>query len=199
MPEECPGENFLFCRDIERELEDLYGRFAGALLRYAASIVKDSDVAGDVVQETFLRYFMERRYGRTIASPEAWLYRVLRNQLLDLLRKSSRSRQIALAESQLPASAGRDPEAIVQVLELARDILSSLSDREWTCLSLRAEGFSYREIANEMSVRSGTVGATLARIHQKLTHRFISAGNRVFSRCGDAISYLLSEKISDSS
>lgn len=59
----------------------MYQEHASALSRYAASFARTPDAARDAVQEIFLRYFVERRYGRQIENPRAWLYFVLRNHL----------------------------------------------------------------------------------------------------------------------
>jgi DNA-directed RNA polymerase specialized sigma24 family protein len=62
---------------------------------------------------------------------------------------------------------GQDPEQNYQDAEAVRDLRRLLSPRERECVELRAEGFSYAEIAGIMDLRPGTVGATLARAHRK--------------------------------
>lgn len=66
---------------LEQELMPLYGEHTSALSRYAFSFARNQDGARDAVQQIFLRYFVQRRYGRQIQNPRAWLYVVLRNYL----------------------------------------------------------------------------------------------------------------------
>jgi DNA-directed RNA polymerase specialized sigma24 family protein len=53
-------------------------------------------------------------------------------------------------------------------MQAAQRIAESLSERELECLRLRTEGLSYGEIGVAMQVRTGTVGALLARAHEKI-------------------------------
>ena len=66
-------------KQLEQELVGLYREHASELSRYAASFSQSRDGAREAVQEIFLRYFIERRYGRQIENPRAWLYHVVRN------------------------------------------------------------------------------------------------------------------------
>lgn len=163
-----PLEGSLRASELEAEVVSLYQERAAGLLRYAESLSRDTDQARDAVQETFLRYFVERSYGRQIEHPRAWLYEVLRNHMLERL-KSVALRQEVLAEDldQLP-DLNYDPEISLRRNELAQQIAAVLTDREFDCLRLRTEGLSYTEIADVMDIRPGTVGALLARAHTKM-------------------------------
>jgi len=153
---------------LQAEIVALYEQHAAGLLRYAASLTNGSDQAGDAVQEAFLRYFVERSYGHTIEFPRAWLYRVLRHYLLDRMTSAAVTHEVGdehLAGITDPAC---DPESLVHRGETSRRIEKCLSGRERECLGLRSEGFSYLEIAKKMGLKTGTVGALLARANQKL-------------------------------
>ncbi len=153
---------------LEQELIAVYQQYAPGLLRYAASLTRNPDEAHDAVQETFLRFFVERKYGRTIESPRAWLYQVLRNHLLDLIKTAATAREVSSEDLDRHPAPGISAEAMIQGEELAQQIAAKLSDREFSCLRLRTEGLGYAEIAETMGVRCGTVGALLARVHRKL-------------------------------
>jgi RNA polymerase sigma-70 factor (ECF subfamily) len=153
--------------ELEAEIVQLYAEHAANLKRHAAGIVRCEDLAGDAVQETFLRYFAERSYGRTIQHPRAWLYQVLRHYLFDHMSDEpagqagdERLRGIADPRS--------GPEDQLRHSEMAGLIASSLSTRERECLGLRSEGFTYLEIASIMGLKTGTVGALLVRAHNKI-------------------------------
>src|SRR5215469_13075213 len=88
---------------IEREVVVLYEAHAASLLRYATSMARGQAEANDAVQEAFLRYFVERRYGRQIANPPAWLYQVLHNFLLSALARSAAQSASTDALDSLPA------------------------------------------------------------------------------------------------
>jgi RNA polymerase sigma-70 factor, ECF subfamily len=151
---------------LDAELSELYRAHADGLLRYAGALARTADEGRDAVQEAFLRYFAERRYGRTIEHPRAWLYQVLRNYLLTALAVAQRETSAEGIE-QVP-SAADDPERMVERRQRGDAILDHLTPREIDCLRLRTEGYSYEEIAGQLNVRSGTVGAILTKTHRKL-------------------------------
>jgi RNA polymerase sigma-70 factor (ECF subfamily) len=162
---------------LEGEVVCLHEQFADNLLRYASSIADSDDLANDAVQETFLRYFIQRQYGREISNPRAWLYQVLRNYLRDRAAAASTKREVPGENLDRLAADGNDPETLVERSQTAREIAACLSDRELECLQLRTEGLSYEEIGIAMEVRIGTVGAMLNRAHEKIRRRAFVDGD----------------------
>jgi RNA polymerase sigma-70 factor (ECF subfamily) len=150
---------------LDREVVELYQQYGAELLRWALALAPDADAARDAVQETFLRYFVERRYGRAIERPRSWLYVVARNYLAR--RGAVTAPEVAAVEWERVPAAGSDPEQLAQRSELARQVFATLTKRETACLRLRAEGWGYAEIAALLKIRPGTVGALLARALSK--------------------------------
>jgi RNA polymerase sigma-70 factor (ECF subfamily) len=162
------GRELVPADDLEREMAALYASHASSLLRYAFSLIKDACGAQDALQEIFLRYFIARREGRSFNDPKAWLFRVMRNYSLDILKSSSVKNEVASDGIQETLDSHNDPEKHYHRTEMARDLARLLSSREMECVRLRAEGLSYDEIAQILNLRQGTVGATLARAHKKI-------------------------------
>lgn len=172
--------------ELEQELAALYSAHAPGLLRYAFTLVNDTGAAQDAIQEIFLRYFVARSEGRQFADPRAWLFRVLRNHLLDALKSFCVKNEIALDGIEDSPDSRNDPEKHYHRTEMAREIAKLLAPRELECVRLRAEGLSYDEIAGIMDLCQGTVGATLARAHQKMRRAFNEAPeprNQVARQC----------------
>ena len=154
--------------ELEQEVAALYAEHAGKLLRYAETLTRNRDAGRDAVQEIFLRYFAERRYGNRVENPRAWLYRVLHNHLLDRLDRASMKYEVSADCAEQVPDGQVDAEMVLQQTQTAQEIASRLTPRELDCLRLRAEGFSYQEIAQLLGVRPGTVGALLPRVYAKL-------------------------------
>jgi RNA polymerase sigma-70 factor (ECF subfamily) len=154
--------------ELEPEVAALHDKFSAELLAYAASIARDRDAARDAVQEAFLRYFVERSYGRLVAHPRAWLYRVLRNYLLDRMDSAAVRREVGPENAVDVPDRNHGPEAAVGNAQVAIRIRSLLSPREFECLCLRADGLSYDEMAEVLGIRPGTVSSLLTRLHRKL-------------------------------
>jgi RNA polymerase sigma-70 factor (ECF subfamily) len=154
--------------ELENEIAAVYQSCAADLLRFASSMAHNDEAGRDAVQEVFLRYFVERRYGRVIENPRAWLHQAARNHLLNRFKAAAAQYETSSDTLDSVPGAHPTPEQEFGRSELARDVAAALTPREYDCLRLRAEGFGYAEIAGMMNVRTGTVGALLARIAKKL-------------------------------
>jgi RNA polymerase sigma factor (sigma-70 family) len=109
-----------------------------------------------------------------IMNMRAWLHRVAHNYVCETLRSAAVRKVVPLedaGEQQLNderAMPGAD--LLTDWIESARMLLAP---REFECLELRAEGFEYNEIAAELAIRPGTVGALLHRASEKLRNRLL--------------------------
>ncbi len=150
--------------EVRGEVAALYDAHAPCLLRFATVVSRHPEVASDAVQESFLRYFIARRNGLTIEHPRTWLFLTLHSCLNEMMARLD-------AQSGVPVErlrdAGSNPASDVQLQELGNQLASSLTDRELKCLMLRAEGLRYREIADTLEIRIGTVAAFLNRAVRK--------------------------------
>jgi RNA polymerase sigma-70 factor (ECF subfamily) len=162
----------------ESEVIDLYQQNAAGLFRFAEALVRDREMAQDALQEVFLRYFVARSSGQEIQNGKSWLYRVLRNYLLDRVKEAAFKNKASLEEAETIPDVS-DPEQEYLRAFTRKQILEVLAPRELECLQLRAEGFDYKEIAQILSVRSGTVGATLARALNKIRKALNPAGDHL--------------------
>ena len=74
----------------KEQFEHLVGRYQQALYRHAVAIVLDHDTAADMVQDAFVRAYLNLRECRDRARFRPWLFRTLRNRCLDHLKEASR-------------------------------------------------------------------------------------------------------------
>lgn len=152
---------------INREITQLYDAEAPGMLRYAAMVAGNPETAQDALQVAFFRFFIARSAERHFQSPKAWLYRVVRNYVLDQKRSFSRNEVGIESALNLPCPMGEAPGFTgSELVERAAGI--GLSAREIECVRLRTEGLRYEDIAGVLGLRSGTVGALLARAHGKI-------------------------------
>lgn len=144
---------------VFRELGD-------TLFRYLVRMCGSPDLAGDVLQDTFVR-LVERPPSRR-DNLRGWLFRVATNRLRDLERKRGRRARLAQEAggrrtmSDPPASPGRIAAAR-EARERARRVLDRLPDRDRALLLMREEGFTHREMAEAVGTTTGSVGTMIAR------------------------------------
>lgn len=135
------------------------------LWRVVDRLSGDPELAEDVVQDAFLRLHSR---GALPDAPESWVITVALNLLRNARSMRQRRERLltvargAHAHSQ-PAPA---PDARVmgdEVRRAVRGALDALPERDRLLLTLRAEGYSYRELAQVVGVREASVGTLLAR------------------------------------
>jgi RNA polymerase sigma-70 factor (ECF subfamily) len=143
----------------------------GAGYRLARWLMRDADVADDVVQEASLRAF---RYFRTFAGGDgrAWFLRIVRNTCYAWRRHDQASSDPFDEERHSNARPQSDPETLLLQTDDASLIaraLSSLPDHFHQLLVLRElEGLSYRELSDVIGIPMGTVMSRLSRAREAL-------------------------------
>jgi len=135
------------------------------LFRYLNRLSGDRELAADLAQEAFVRLY---RRGALPDTPGPWLVSVALNLFRN--ERSTRSRRLRLLTPARGERIQGDPPAAPEQAALAEDsrrrvrrVLERLPEREQSLLLLRAEGFSYREMAQALRVKEGSVGVLLAR------------------------------------
>jgi RNA polymerase sigma-70 factor (ECF subfamily) len=143
-----------------------------AAYRLARWLMRDPDVADDVVQEACLRAF---RYFRTFGggNGRAWFLRIVRNTCYGWHRHRNQPAADPFDEEQHSSARPQpDPEALLletDAAALIAEALGRLPDHFHQLLVLRElEGLSYRELSDVIGVPMGTVMSRLSRAREAL-------------------------------
>lgn len=162
--------------DVQREVLQLFDAFAPGLRRYVRACGLASDDAEDVVQDAFLALFRHLQREGSRENLRGWLVQVSYRGALKhrerLARRQRRENVWAVESMERAADSTVDPEGHAVETQRRRrlhDVIRTLSPREQTCLHLRGEGLSYREIAHALDVSLGTVAKSLAAAVRRLT------------------------------
>jgi RNA polymerase sigma-70 factor (ECF subfamily) len=155
-------------------LQQVMLRYERPLVSFAAHIVGSSELARDVVQDTFFRLYQADRAAveERVAS---WLFKVCRNRALDVLKKEGRMRYPGDERLEARPNPGSSPAAVAearQQLDRALEALGALpvSQQEVVRLKLQA-GLSYREIADVTGHTVSNVGVLLHKALRSLRER----------------------------
>src|ERR1700734_1021308 len=155
--------------EIEREVVGLFEQFRGSLLRYVLSFGLAMHDAEEITQEVFLALFRHLQLGKSRKNLRGWIFCVAHNLALRQRHAIQRLRDGAAQEQGL-AEAKLDPAPSPeeQVLSTERQrrlvaTLQALPEQDRRCLSLRAEGLRYREIAQVLGISLGAVSLSLTR------------------------------------
>ena len=156
------------------ELETLFQAHHGRVFRTAQRITGSAADAEDVLQTVFLRLVRGQDDYDWSENPEAYLSRAAINASLDLLRSRTRSKVVALDESEIESVMGsyKSPEAVHadrELQALVREAVSRLGKTAGEMFVLRYyEGFDNKEIAALLNTSPLVVGVVLHRARTKL-------------------------------
>jgi len=151
------------------EASGLFRSLRKPLLRYALTFgVLAADVE-EIVQETFLALVRHLESGKPRHNLNGWAFRVCHNLSLKQIEKRRGEQKIISSEAdwlgQCTDSALNPEQQLLQAQRRARlqAVLRALPEQDRCCVSLRAEGLRYREIADVLGMSLGAVSISLAR------------------------------------
>jgi RNA polymerase sigma-70 factor, ECF subfamily len=144
-------------------LADLYDRYGRLVFSLILRVVRDTGIAEDLVQETFLRVWNRVQgfeAGKGTIGP--WLLAVARNRAIDYLRSAGgRERNaLELEDNIYPALASDMEQSILNSdrIRLVKAAMDKLSPNQRQAIELAYfEGLSQSEMAERMGQPLGTV------------------------------------------
>lgn len=155
-----------------------YGKLA---YRLAIQITKNHEDANDVMQETFLKVYESIGSFRKESAFETWLYRIIVNQALNMVKRRERRRESSISDADeidlrfnLPGSSSyaNSPHDDVEKKELQKWVtqaVDSLSAKHRTVVILHEfEGLTHPQIATILNCSEGTVRSRLHYARRKL-------------------------------
>lgn len=155
-----------------------------AVYRTAYALVRDVGLAEDVTQEVFLKLYHHLDSVPRDELLRAWLLRVAMNVAHNTLR--GRNRAAVRDEEFAKNVSGGDGLAVAPddeyerrtEIEEARRALDRISEPMRSCLLLKHQGLSYREIAATLSINEVNVGSLIARGRKEFARIYGKIGGR---------------------
>ncbi len=139
--------------------------YADGLYRFVLKNLKDEDMSGDIVQDTFEKLWMKLE-GVSSLKVKTYLFTSAYHTMIDYIRKEKRYSGTDPADLMEYSSAGHYSD-LAEVLEKA---VSNLPEDQKAVVMLRDyEGYSYREIADITGLSESQVKVYIyrARVYLK--------------------------------
>lgn len=151
--------------------DEIFETYHPEVYRYVQRLTGQPEEAADITQETFRRLLEQDERPDDV---KGWLVTVALNQVRDRVRTRSRRRELSAGEDLLPDGPERPDRAHGrrERVSEARRALNTLDERDRKMLLLREEGFKYREIAEMLGVKTGSVGTMLARALEEFAEAY---------------------------
>ncbi len=162
----------------------LINRYEKKLLRYAGKMLDDYGDRQDVVQEIFIKTYINIQSFDTKRKFSSWLYRIAHNEIVNVFKKNKRLRflpifdldtffpQFTKDKSDFYLEAER--REMQKIIEFGLNKL----DRKYreSIILYYLEEFSYKEIADILKIPIATVGVRIKRAKQILKIIFEKQG-----------------------
>jgi len=157
------------CSNGDREaLRALFDAEGARLFALCRRILRRNDLAEEALQEGMLRIWM---HAGTVASERGsargWVYAVVRNQSLNMLRRADREISLDEPEAVAEAISIDNSEAAVAALDTRsrlRTCLENLdADKRHCVLLAHLYGFTHGEIAGHLAIPLGTAKSQVRR------------------------------------
>lgn len=170
---------------VERARDGNRAAFQELMLRHerrayaiALGLVKDENDAHEIVQEAFLRVHRGLSQFQGTASFFTWLYRIVTNLSIDLMRRPQRyetdplENVDGLIDPLAPSASDTDPLEVLwrkEIVERMAICVAALPPYHRGVIVMRElDGMSYEEMAQHMGVSKGTIMSRLFHARQKL-------------------------------
>lgn len=165
----------LLAEDSEYAFQLMYDRHRNRIYHVAIRYLKSPVLAQEVVQDVFLKLWIERKNIKTNQPLEGWLYTVAKHNLINRLKKiasewKALSNLRHLTNKFVHAASDKIEEA--QYIELLQKAIKTLPQQQQTVFSLaRNEHLTYIQIGEKMGISPLTVKKHMSRaLHHIKTH-----------------------------
>lgn len=157
----------LVCNKDKEIYSELVKRYQYKLVRYAYYLTSNLDDSYDIVEEAFIKAYINLKGFDTNKKFSSWIYRIVHNEAINQLR----SKRFEIQESQEILDSIEDtspsPEERFDRNELKEYVERSLDKlplKYRECLSLYyIDDYSYDEISEILKMPIGTVGTNISR------------------------------------
>ena len=152
-------------RSIDQELYVLIvDRYQNKLLRYATSLVKDEHKAADIVQDSFIKAFINLQGFNVTKSFSSWIYRIVHNEAMNNVKKYRK--EVPLSDD-VDFSSDEDIEKNLERKETIEQVVRCLGEIPLLYaepIELHfIEEKSYEEISDILRIPIGTVATRINR------------------------------------
>jgi len=150
--------------------DEAYGKYYNELRRFGHQLNLSAESSEDIIQETFLKFYLELKKEMKIENPRAWIYKVFLNDFKTMAVKQNRIHRNKLNNENGEKSSDDIHDKYVEDErhQIVIQMLNQMETRDKDILLLYHKGFSYVEMADILEMNSNSIGKTLVRAIENL-------------------------------
>ena len=162
----------------EEAFEVIFSLYRDRLFRFAFKMIKSSEEADELVQETFVKLWEGRDLLSSVNAPENYIFCIIRNKAIDRIRKISLDSRLREQVWKQIKDAHCNTEEILfaeDTNHLIQEAFEKLSPQRKVVFKLsRLDGLNHEEIAVQLHISENTVKnhlvSSLRFIREHLDH-----------------------------
>ncbi len=159
---------------------EVYNRYYKAMYNVSLRIVKKSDEAEDIMQESFLKAFTKLHTFKGEVAFGAWLKRIVVNNSIQHYRKQLKKKEVALEDViyKVEDNEASVPDHVSTELKAQKvmETMNRLKDNYRISLTLHLiEGYDYEEVSRIMNISYANCRTTISRAKDSLRKKLIPA------------------------
>jgi RNA polymerase sigma-70 factor (ECF subfamily) len=148
-------------------------RYEAKLMRYASFLLKDYDIASDVVQETFIKVYVNLRSFNLSKPFSPWIYRILHNGAMNAIKSGKKICSLGVIDEIGDSFIEKfDTDKVIDKKMLDKKVrfcLGKISIKYQEVLGLSFfENLKYEEISDILHIPTSTVGVRIRRAKEAL-------------------------------
>jgi len=147
--------------------DTIYHMYSKKLYRFAFGLLKDHDLASEMVQEVFVNLWIKRDQVVITLNLENYIFTITYNSIRRYFRRKSIENKVKsyLLNNSPDFIKGTDESVIFdELLEIANSSIEKLPDKRKTVYKLsRQEGLKIKEIASTLNISPRTVETHLSK------------------------------------
>lgn len=159
-------------KELEKIFSCTFSDYADAIFRFCMVKVSNVELAEDMTQEVFARYWQSLRAGKEMTNTRSFLYTIANNMAKDWYKKKKADSLDQKMESgNQPRDTTASPETIASYQEVL-DTIKELEPNDTELLLLKyVEGLAPKEIAEILHESANTISVRLNRATKRLQEK----------------------------
>ena len=168
---------FKFQGGNEVAYNEIVGRYKNKLLNHIFYYTKNKESAEDIVQDAFIRVYLNKDKYKEIAKVSTWVYTIAINLAKTFLAKEKKKNKFSITgkdgegDFEIPDKKTSTDKAVLrgELGDIIKDSIDDLDEKFREIVLLRdVDEMSYDEIATVLNIPEGTVKSRLNRARLNL-------------------------------
>jgi RNA polymerase sigma-70 factor (ECF subfamily) len=156
----------------EKMFIEIFNEYGDAIFRFCMVKVSNVELAEDMTQEVFTRYWQYLRNNKEMTNTRSLLYTIANNMAKDWYKKrKADSLDKHMESGQMPKERSADPEEVAAYQEVL-DAIEDMEQKDKEVLLLKyVEGLDPKDIAHVLEETANTISVRINRAVKRLQQK----------------------------